>query len=164
MDYQDERTAYGRLMYSLEMGWVRFLSGHIWLWYVLNLTWGLPGTLIGACIALFVRVFLCRGKPVRYRMVREFDFGSNWGGLEGVFFIFVSRGMGDAWEEHTREHELGHSFQNALLGPFNLFLTFIPSMLRYWAQRLFPKRFGKPYDLIWFEGSATDGGHYYASR
>lgn len=163
-DYQKERTWIGRTMYSVEMRWVGFLSRHIWLWYALNLSWGLPGTVIGAFIALFVRVFLCHAGPKKFHMVHEFDFGNNWGGLEGVFFIFVSKGMGASYEEEVREHELGHSFQNALFGPFNLVLTMVPSVVRYWAQTLFPKRFNKPYDQIWFEGSATDGGRYFVSR
>ena len=164
MKVHTKRTAAGEFLYKVEMGWAKWLSHHMWLWWVLNLTWGSAYSVIGAFIALFVLVFKCH-RPVRCHEVIEFDFGHNWGGLEGVFFIFVSKDMGADYEEHTRRHELGHSFQNALFGPFNIFLTLLPSVFRYWYQYFRDKK-GVPnteYDLAWFEGSATDAGEYYVS-
>ena len=161
MDYQSQRTWLGRFFYNLTMKWCKWLSKHMWLWYVLNLTWGLIYTLIGAFMALFVMVTF-KVKPKKFYNVYYMMFGDNWGGLEGVFFIFIALNMGDEWTQRTKEHEFGHSFQNALFGPFNIFLTLIPSAVRYWHQRIRESKgkSNKPYDLIWFEGSASDGGKY----
>ena len=59
-------------------------------------------------------------------------------------------------------HELGHTFQNAILGPFFVFVIAIPSAIRYWVRK-FQQKKGKTlkdYDAIWFEGSATSIGEY----
>lgn len=161
MDYQSQRTVIGRWLYNITMKWTKWLSKHMWLWYVLNLTWGLIYTIIGFFMGLFVFIFK-KQLPKKFYHVWEFDFGNNWGGLEGVFFIFISLNMGNEFTLHTRQHEFGHSFQNALFGPFNIFLTLIPSCARYWIQIWREKKgkLNKDYDLAWFEGSATDGGKY----
>jgi hypothetical protein len=159
MDYQSQRSAIGRFLYSVTMKWTKWLCKHMWLWYVLNLTWGLIYTIIGAFMAIGIWI-VTRAKPQKFYNVIKFEFGDNWGGLEGVFFIFVALNMGDEYTLKCSKHEFGHSFQNALFGPFNIFLTLIPSAVRYWYQRIREKK-GKPnkdYDFIWFEGNATDGG------
>lgn len=161
-----KRTKLGTFFYNLTMRFSRFLTHHMWLWYVLNLTWGLPYTIIGAAMYLFVMVFLHRQDLALHRFgpLHAAQFGRNWGGLEGVFFIFVANDMGNAWTLHTYQHEFGHSFQNALYGPFNFVLALIPSVIRYWYQTLRERKgkTNKPYDLAWFEGSATDAGAYAA--
>lgn len=159
MDYQSQRTFLGKHFYNLSIKWAKWLSKRMWLWYVLNLTWGLIYTLIGVFMALFVKIFF-RAKFEKFHNVYCAMFGNNWGGLEAVFFIFVALNMGDEYTLQTKEHEFGHSFQNALFGPFNIFLTLIPSATRYWVQTIRSRKgkSNKPYDLIWFEGSATDGG------
>lgn len=155
-----KRTAYGRFMYSLEMRWGKWLSKRRWLWVLLNLTWGLPITLIGAAIALWL--LLTGHKASAYHGETRFGFGNNWGGLEGGLFIFVAGDVSDDWYEHVNRHELGHSYQNALFGPFNLLLTYLPSVIRYWSQRIRSKKglSNPPYDAVWFEGSATDLGDW----
>ena len=161
MDYQSQRTWLGRFFYNLTMKWCKWLSKHMWLWYVLNLTWGLIYTLIGLFMALIIMIAK-KQTPHKFYKVREFDFGNNWGGLSGVFFIFISLNMGDKYTQETRMHEFGHSFQNALFGVFNIFLTLIPSCIRYWIHTIRDKKgkLNKDYDSVWFEGSATDGGKY----
>lgn len=160
-----KRTKLGTFFYSLTMRFSRFLTRHMWLWYVLNLTWGLPYTLLSAAMYAFVRVFRRRSLTThRFGPLHAVQFGRNWGGLGGVFFIFVANDMGDEWTLHTYQHEFGHSFQNALYGPFNFVLALIPSVIRYWYQTIRERngKENKPYDLVWFEGSATDAGAYAA--
>ena len=96
--------------------------------------------------------------PAHYLM-----FGNNWGGLEFGINFFVADNMGDEWTLHTKKHELGHTFQNAIYGPFVIFISFIPSAIRYWYQHFRAKKnkSNKPYDLAWFEESATDVGYLY---
>lgn len=152
-------TKIGTRLYNTTMHAEEFLSCHMWLWWILNFTWGIVYTIIAAFIALFILIFK---KPVisKFHEAICFIFGNNWGGLEGVFFIFVADKMGDSWTLHTKQHELGHSFQNAIFGPLNLFLTLIPSAIRYWYIKL-TKNNTIIYDAIWFEKSATDAGKAY---
>lgn len=157
--YQNKRTFIGRFMYNLAIKSGLFLSKHMWLWYVLNLTWGLPLTLIGAIVSLFVNI---KNHAKRFKQCIQFDIGDNWGGLSMSFFMFIANNMGEDWTLHTKCHEYGHSFQNAMFGPFFIFIVAIPSVIRYWTQIICEKHGKKcsDYDMIWFEGAATDLGMY----
>lgn len=162
-----KRSKIGSLMYSLTMSIGKFLGRHMWLYYLLNYTWGIIMTLIG-----WVVMFLCwlllvkdvhKHGPSHYIMI-----GDNWGGLELGKCFLVADNMGESWTEHTKNHEMGHSFQNAIYGPFVIFLVAIPSACRYWYQTIARKR-GKSfpsdwYDSAWFEGSATDIGDWYMNE
>lgn len=158
--YESEMTKAGKFMFNLSIKGGLFLHKHMWLWYILTFTWGLPLTLMGAFISLFL--VITKHKPRKFLHCVEFDFGNNWGGLEGGFFTFVANNMGESWTLHTRCHEYGHSFQNALFGPFTIFIVAIPSAIRYWV-RIFKQKKNKackPYDAIWFEDSASQLGTY----
>lgn len=165
MDYQDDRTLYGRFMFNLLLKSSRFLMKHMWLYYILNYTWGILTTFVGWLVFGFIRLFLIKkilekGKfgPCLYLI-----FGNNWGGLELGTNFFVAGMMGEYWTLHTKQHECGHTFQNAVLGPLAIFLVYIPSCIRYWLFE-FRKRKGKypgDYESIWFEGNATAVGKEY---
>ena len=127
------------------------------LFYVLNLTWGLPMTFIGALVALIL--LIAGHKPKRHGGCIYFAVGKSWGGLElGLFFLT------DKHEAlHTRNHEFGHALQNCLWGPLMPFVISIPSAVRYWWRR-WRAAHGKtnpPYDSIWFEGQASRLGYEY---
>ena len=159
MEYQ--RTKFGNFMYKFLQKATKPLINHIWLYYLLNYTWGIITTFFGwLTLGILSLIFIKKTKerglfgPCCYIM-----FGNNWGGLElGTNFI-IADGMGEEWTLHTKCHELGHTFQNAILGPFAIFLVFIPSFIRYWYREI--KGAKVPYDAIWFEGSATDIGTDY---
>lgn len=164
-DYQNRRTKVGRLLYKSTLKCGSFLGKHLWLYYILNYTWGFIMTFIGWIIIAFIKVFLRKSLieskyfgPAYYCMIYN-----DWGGLELGKCFLVSDGTSLDWILHTKKHELGHTFQNAVLGPFFIFLVFIPSAIRYWYQRYrtYKGLDNKPYDLIWFEGSATDIGENY---
>lgn len=159
MNYQNERTKIGKVLYNINMRWTNWLVKHVWLYYVLNLTWGILYTAIGTLIFLAVLI-AARVKPIKFYKTYFLQFGDNWGGMNCVFFSFVANNMGTEYTIHTLQHEFGHSFQNALFGPFNIFLVLIPSCIRYWVQTIRQKRgkLNKDYDSIWFEGGASDGG------
>ncbi len=161
-----KRTWYGRFMYNLIYKESQFLMKHMWIYYVLSYTWGLLMTIVGWVTYGFIKLFLRKkivtsGKfgPSRYIMI-----GKNWGGLSLGTNFLLADGMGPTWTQHTGEHECGHTFQNALLGPLFLFLVFIPSVIRYWYQTSQVKKHKptKEYDSIWFEGCASDAGAYLA--
>lgn len=159
--YQENRTAYGKFMFKFMLKCDKFLMKHVWLYYILNYTWGIIMTLIGWLVIGFIKLFLRRkiiesGKfgPAYFIMI-----GNNWGGVElGKNFLLADK-MGESWTLHTKQHECGHTFQNAVLGPLVIFLVAIPSAIRYWMSR-----FGKlksDYDAAWFEGNASYFGEIY---
>lgn len=165
MQYQNERSTYGKFMFNTILRASKFLMNHIWLYYLLNYTWGIIMTAVGWVVFLFMKIFLSKKiieqakfGPCFYTMI-----GNNWGGLSlGVTFL-LGANMGKSWTLHTKQHEMGHTFQNAILGPFAIFLVYIPSFIRYWLFS-YNQRRGKPnkeYDAIWFEGNATTVGEIY---
>ena len=80
------------------------------LYWLVQLTWGLPLNLIGGIIAF---ILICRGsKPCKFGYAIYFETGENWGGVNfgGIFFVQKNASM------HIKRHEYGHSFQNLILG------------------------------------------------
>ena len=161
MKYQARRTKYGRFMFNITLKASRFLMKHMWLYYLLNYTWGILTTIGGWLVIGFIKIFFRKkiielGKhgPCHYLIL-----GNNWGGLELGTNFLVAGGMGDYWTQHTKEHESGHTFQNAIWGPLAIFLIFIPSCIRYWMD--VKGKLKSEYDAIWFEGNATTIGHEY---
>lgn len=125
------------------------------VYWLLQLTWGGLLTWPGLLIAWLI--------PSAFKSIRRNGFsfivriGGNWGGLNLGAASFIGEGD-DEWSEHARRHEFGHSLQNALFGPLQIFLVFIPSAVRYWWRRKHPDKVKTAYDDIWFEGTATKWG------
>lgn len=127
------------------------------LFYILNLTWGLPMTLIGAVAALCL--LMVGNRPTLHGKCLCFTAGKGWGGVSLGMVMIVSDGATD----DTKNHELGHAVQNAVYGVFMPFIVCIPSATRYWYRTIL-ERLGKadnlpPYDSAWFEGQATEWGN-----
>ena len=128
------------------------------LFYILNLTWGLPMTLIGGVVALGL---LAVGKhPTRHGGCLCFTVGKGWGGVSLGMVIIVSEGATD----DTKNHELGHAVQNAIYGVLMPFIVSIPSATRYWYRRTQDPSTLPPYDSIWFEAQASEWGNKFAER
>lgn len=128
------------------------------LFYFLNLTWGLPLNIVGFMVAL---VLLCGGKkPKRWGDCFYFEVGEGWGGLElGIIFLTQKNPS-----IHTRNHEHGHAIQNCFLGVFMPFVVNIPSAIRYWYRRIREKKGlvnKTDYDAVWYEHTATMLGTKY---
>lgn len=125
------------------------------LYYFLNLTWGLPLTLFGVIIALML--IIAGKRPKHHGGCLYFNIGKSWGGLElGLFFL-----TDESDSEHVKNHEFGHSIQNAWFGILMPFIVSMPSAARYWYRRLRTafNLSNPPYDSIWFEGWATKLGY-----
>lgn len=125
------------------------------LFYLLSWTWGLPTTIVGAVVWAALRI--TGHKDEQFGWCRLIRIGRGWGGVSFGPFILVSETM--KCEDCAHEH--GHSHQNAILGPFMIFLVNIPSVCRYWYFRIrshFDKTFTYVYDAVWFEGGATING------
>ena len=129
------------------------------LFYFLNLTWGLLLNIVGFGVA--VVLLIKKKKPKRWGDCFYFEVGkTNWGGLElGIFFL-----TSKTPSIHTRNHEHGHAIQNCIFGPLFIPLVWIPSAIRY-NYRNYREKKGLPnkgaYDDIWFEDQATKLGTNY---
>ena len=98
------------------------------LFWLIQCTWGIIMTLIGAIVALICLIVGL--KPRRFGYSIYFVFGKNWGGIGLGGFFFVSKSC-NKLEDKT--HEAGHSLaQNLILGPFFPFIVGIPSAIRYY--------------------------------
>lgn len=144
------KTKYGKFMYNMTLKGGKFLVKHRWLYYILNLTWGFIMTLFG--ILVTVVMLLALRRPHGYHGIYYFEVGKYWGGFEtGIMFVRDKTST-----EYISRHELGHTFQNAILGPFMVILVSIPSAIRYWVRKVTKPATG--YYDIWFEASASDIG------
>ena len=131
------------------------------LYWIAELTWGLLMNIIGLISALFLLII---GKtPYRVGHTFMFYFGKGWGGLTLGAVIIVSHDCSFS----TISHEYGHTVQNLIFGPFELFIG-IASAARYWYREIKRKRDPAchlpPYDSIWFEGQATRLGLKFLGR
>lgn len=128
------------------------VSNKKYLYFFLNFTWGLLLTLLGYFLMLILLPF-GRIRRYGYTLYLEFNKRTDWGfSLGTVFFV------GKQADKSMKEHEFGHTVQNAILGPFMIFLVAIPSVIRFWYRNYLYSRGKHPkttYDSIWFEGSAT---------
>lgn len=127
-----------------------------WVFYLLSLTWGLPATLIGAIMALFVALFGAPYKFQRYGWCWMFEMpGIDWGLNMGLFLVAPSN---ITW---IKKHEVGHAVQNCYLGIFMPAVVLIPSLIRFWFRKLITTLGHPPrsnYSDIWFEHSADTSG------
>ena len=131
------------------------------LYWIGELTWGLLMNIIGLITALFMLII---GKtPYRVGHTFMFYFGKGWGGVTLGAVIIVSEDCSSS----TISHEYGHTVQNLIFGPFELFIG-IASAARYWYREIKRKRDPAcsllPYDSIWFEGQATRLGLKFLGR
>lgn len=114
-------------------------------------------------IFAFIIALIAGGKPMIVRGRFVVSIGNYWGGVSLGNFILTDQD----WE-WVIKHEIGHTIQNAWMGPFFIFLVGIPSAVRYWYRELKYHRYNiKPptdYDAIWFEHQASVLGNKYFER
>ncbi|WP_071393444.1 hypothetical protein [Bacillus tuaregi] len=127
------------------------------LFWLMQLTWGIGLNVIGAIIALGLLAKGSRLKRFGYALYCE--TGNHWGGVNFGGFFFVQKNA----NLQLKSHEYGHCFQNLMLGPLMPFLVTIPSAIRY-HYRSYKRAKGfalPPYDSFWCEGWATRLGVKY---
>lgn len=106
-------------------------------------------SLVGAVVC---GVLMCFGyKPKRYGHCYHIEIGKNWGGVN-LGWLFLT---GEGASERTKNHEVGHAYQNACKLGWIFPVFGIISATRYWWDRLV-----KPIDYYgwWFEGQANEIG------
>lgn len=133
------------------------------MYWTVSLTWGALMTWPGLIICGVMAIFCPHQKNGCSFMV---FMGGNWGGLDvGATSITGDYRKSD-YLDHLRRHEFGHSIQQLMFGPLQVFLVAIPSAVRYWYQRIRAKKGlpNKDYDAIWFEGTATKWGTYWIDK
>lgn len=112
------------------------------IFHLLSCTWGGLMTAIGGIVAL--ALIITGHKPKKYGHCIHFEFGNNWGGLElGMFFLTDKTPT-----TSTKNHEHGHGFQNAVMGPLFPFLVSIPSATRYWLRMQNTRKGKRTFSLI----------------
>ena len=129
------------------------------LFYILNLTWGLPMTLIGAIAAL--GLIIGGKRPTRHCGCLCFTVKPKkaWSGVSlGPVMIVTDRATGA-----TKDHELGHAVQNAVYGPVHVLISMASGVRCLYRSTQDPGTL-PPYDSIWFEGQATRWGEQYAKK
>lgn len=157
----------GLCLFRLCAAWTIFLVKHRWLYYLLACTWGIIMTVIGWVISLVLALIkLCSKIKVNFKIycwVYSISIGPEyWGGFETGLMFLRDHKSSTALDQH----EFGHTFQNALFGPFFPLLVGIPSAIRYWYQIIREKhgKTNKAYDAAWFEDAATQCGKYAAEH
>lgn len=125
------------------------------LYYLIQWTWGLPLTFLGA-LSYIIFVKILKYKTYKYRNLICIVVPWNFGGLNlGMFAIHGEKNYS------LISHEYGHSIQNLWWGWLMPFVITIPSAARYWYRELLFKK-GVPlktgYYDIWFESQATKLG------
>lgn len=129
--------------------WVKMTKSR---YYILNLTWGIIMTFIGANALLIL--YALNHEVKEYKTTCYVVVPGNWGGISlGMFFIVCED------SESLLSHEFGHTIQNAIFGPFMIFIG-LASLIRATVRTALLNSGKKlsPYESIWFERQATEWG------
>ena len=123
---------------------------------ILQLTWGLPQTLLG--LILYLKNL--RRPHERYLSCIETHW-KNKGGISLGLFIFTPDTQTTNYEK-IRVHEYGHTIQSLLMGP--LYLPFIGIISYTWANLPYFRRIRKekriPYTACFVEAWASSWGEW----
>ena len=112
------------------------------IFHLLSWTWGIIMSAIGGVVAL--ALLITGHKPEMYGHCIHFKVGNHWGGLElGMFFLTDKQPVAS-----TKNHEHGHGFQNAVMGPLFPFLVAIPSATRYWLREQNTRKGKRTFSII----------------
>lgn len=140
------------------------------LFVLVQLTWGLPQTLLGLLLYLYWLPRVTTRYAYHGAIVTEWACG---GGISLGLFVFVSAKAGRYQVEGrilteaeskrgVRVHEYGHCVQSLLLGPVYLMAVGLPSYL--WANlprlRRLRREKGVSYYAIWPEKQANALGEW----
>lgn len=112
---------------------------------------------IGTIVCFFLGLF--EVMPKSYYGIPYFEIGKKrWGGVCLGFFFITNKDSSDA----TKNHEVGHMVQNAVIGGLPMIWYSIGSFVRWWKRKIFGAK--TPYDSWWFEGNATALGDEFIAR
>ena len=101
---------------------------HPVLFSLVQWTYGILQNLIGAVVALSVKIAHPGRKAERFRECRVYRWNRPGSMSLGSFLFLAS--YGEAEERFVLRHEYGHSLQSLILGPLYLPVIGLPSFLR----------------------------------
>lgn len=135
----------------------KFIS--YFIFYLIQFTWGILMNVVGLFVAIFMLITFHKphifGTEIYFVCKKAEGFGFEC----GIFFVLGADCDGD---KYLMCHESGHAIQNFYFGPVTLFISTIPSLIRYWYREIkyYNKGIEPPtdYDAVWFEGTATKWG------
>lgn len=108
---------------------------------------------------IYAALRLCGFKPQDYHgTCMYFEIGQNWGGFSAGWLFVCCKNA----SERTRNHEVGHGVQNAMVGGLPMLFYTMGSITRYWKRKIFKSK--EPYDAWWFEAQATQLGNEYINN
>ena len=108
----------------------KFIS--YFIFYIIQLSWGILMNIFGIFVTLFMLITLHKphlfGPSIYFKCKKLEGFGFE----AGIFFVIGADCEGD----EIMMHEAGHGIQNFFFGPFTVFISFIPSLIRYWYREI----------------------------
>ena len=131
----------------------------VFFMYLSAFTIGLPFTVVGLLVWLFISLFYKKNYSVIFveGRIGIILWDTRFGGVSlGIVYLVDGNNSN---EIHC--HELGHTVQFKWLGVLFLVVIAIPSIIRYNVRRLIfvQKHFKlRAYDAVWFEGQASSIG------
>lgn len=102
----------------------------VFLYRLLQWTWGFPQTLVGAIIYLTQR----KNQHISYKGAIATKWHGHGGSVSLGMFLFLDvRNIEPQteYEQYLIRHEFGHTVQSLMLGPFYLLVVGLPSII--WA-------------------------------
>ena len=121
-------------------------------YYILNLTWGIIMTFLGANALLIL--YALNYEVKKYKTTWYVVVPGKWGGIAlGMFFVVCEESEG------LLNHEYGHTIQNAVYGVGMIFIG-LASLIRATARNVQINKGKKlsPYESVWYERQATEWG------
>lgn len=101
----------------------------VFLFYLVQWTWGLPVNLVGG-IAFLINTKIKKRRWQRFGYAYIVYIPWNAGGLSLGLFIFAKENHPKKnWTYNTRIHEYGHTWQCLLLGPLYYIVIALPSVI-----------------------------------
>ena len=127
----------------------------------LHWTWGLTQTLLGLFVFIATS-WWCKHYWNHGNVFTVIKLKKPWGGFSLGFFTFGDYAHedkdGKLIESELSEHEYGHTLQSILLGPVDLFVIEIPSMMWYWFFDGYRKKHSVSYYDLYCERWADKWG------
>lgn len=121
------------------------------LYTLIQITWGIPQTIIGLFLFFYCILNGCKAHFVRGMI--GVGWHRNDGISLGLFFFCPSKDFNSNGIFGILSHEYGHTVQSLLLGPLYLLLIMIPSL--FWCGlpyfRKYRIRTGTSYSKLWCE-------------
>ncbi|HHU84818.1 MAG TPA: hypothetical protein GXZ23_06595 [Clostridiales bacterium] len=134
------------------------------LFYLVQLTWGLPVNIIGFLVFLVCKLRKCPTEKYCNSFI-TYVKKKNFGGLSMGLFIFIrDEKEKKVWLHDTKIHEYGHTIQALVLGVFYWIIVGIPSAI--WCNLFagYRKKNNVSYYKLYCESWANNWGQKWSGE